>query len=765
MEAKKLCIVGAMLVTLGCEQNSGTCTTGKVGDCPQGTVCYAPGDVSLGAQGTCVVGELDEEGRLKMAVSAWKVFRDGLEIAPLRFDSRELHSMSVAPGTDNPQAGWLGKGAAELHVTAEGSADVETRLDVIVGNATYACEHVPGKCRMANCDWTCALPRGWAGEGTHAEVKIRLGERGFELRRLYRVATPPQIRFEMAPSAMVGEEVVFCATREEEDAVPVTGWNIQNAKLIHETSEVPVEWKLLEADASKACWRTTLPLAGKSGAGAARLEVHVTATDAAGSTLEAGYKNPHFRIERVLCQTDVAGMGATASVTEPLAFASNQLVFGAGNQLYFYNRSCEEEEAGKLHSGAVKGPMVVMGNTGRVAAAITSPERNETRLVQVNASTRALIEDRGCEGIPGRVLSPAYGDSMFDKGLALMLGPGSSSSSGTDWILAAPANADWANGGTGKAGFMMVFWPNASEAKQRCRYSYEAGVAPIRLTPVQAMPMTHIANPQPEDVLFVGAATYPRIVGGVETMLSWQYYTLDFPLAYGDFNTEGALLNPTGLAAATVYDAPSAKTVGSVWLSGQGLQRLKFLGLPQKGLVNVLQPTETSPARTSPAAVDDKGRAYVVVETLPEVYELHRFEAQAADNENSENHASLPAGSKPVGSPLLGEPINGSPAELYVVMTNGTVLAFEAAELALLWKMELGFEISQTAQPVLVSSPQNAQQGNLLWIVGERGQVRALRVGSNGLNRSALWPKAFRDNCNSSSRQVHKNMSSMLSCF
>jgi hypothetical protein len=208
--------------------------------------------------------------------------------------------------------------------------------------------------------------------------------------------------------------------------------------------------------------------------------------------------------------------------------------------------------------------------------------------------------------------------------------------------------------------------------------------------------------------------------------------------------TAGALTSPSGLAAAD----------GNVWLSGEGLQRWDFAA-------KLNSPTTPSPlvnvqsTKTSPAAVDHQGRAYVVVQ-IGSGYELRRFAAQA-NSSSPEAFAALPGhvlGS--VGSPLLGQPMgDDSPAEVYVVTTSGTVLAFRADTLAPLWTMELGLNISSVAQPLLV--------GNVLWTVGLRGEISALRVGSQGLNRSAHWPKAFHDNCNTSSRQA--TALNMPGCF
>ncbi|MCL2627038.1 MAG: hypothetical protein FWD46_09560, partial [Cystobacterineae bacterium] len=44
--------------------------------------------------------------------------------------------------------------------------------------------------------------------------------------------------------------------------------------------------------------------------------------------------------------------------------------------------------------------------------------------------------------------------------------------------------------------------------------------------------------------------------------------------------------------------------------------------------------------------------------------------------------------------------------------------------------------------------------GHTLWLVGTRGEVAAVRVNSNGLHRTAQWPKHLHDNCNSANANV-----------
>jgi len=755
MRAKELCAVVALLVvTLGCEKSLGICKVGKVGDCPQGTVCYAQANPSPGSEGECVVGELDAEGRLKTTVKNWRVLRQGQEIVPLRFDETEQNA-----DADNLEPGWLGRGAAELQLSALGSVDVEKSLEVIVEGTTYGCEHVAGKCRTANCDWVCHLPEAWAGEGSEVEVEVRLGEQGLKRKRIYRVSkAASNIHVDMDSSALLGERLELCATQEG-SAAPAKSWKLQNSTL----SGTPLVWTPGTAGTHKACWHTTLPLTVKMGVGETPLNAVILVANDASDLLRLDYEK-RLQVERVFCQKE--SLTGNVPVTQPLAFASSSasksLVFGAGNQLYFYDTSCKEKETVRsLHSGVVQGPMVVLGGTGQVAVAITEGPagREGSRLAMVDANLVKFSygRERDCDvnaadeyGYPffaGEGEVPV--EPLFDKGLALIQMGNASSLAG--WLLAAPAIIP--KGGYSKDdAYMTTFWPEQTVVSKRCQATAAPGRRRSLLTPVQPIETARSIAETLVVAVFkerYSAEDIRDIIGYWRPLASGYYFG---GTIVGASVTWGVLAEPTGLAAAN----------GNVWISGQGLQRWDFIKRPSFTLQSwqdvppgILMDVQLN-MKTSPAVIDEQGRAYVVVETSPNVYQLRRFSAQANTRETPEAFVSLPAGvSEPVGSPLLGQPIGDSPAEMYVVTTQGTVLAFEADQLALLWTMELGIPISREAQPLLM--------GNLLWVMGTQGEVRALRVGSNGLNRSAQWPKAFRDNCNTSSRQANHDY--MPACF
>ena len=767
MEARKLYVVGALCAALGCGPDLGTCKLGKIGDCPQGTVCYAAGSNAKGAEGQCVVGELDEEGRLKVTIKSWKLVRGDEEIVPLRLDAAE-QALAGVLNEDNPDASWVGKRAVELHLAATGSADVEKSLEVTAAGTVHRCSPVPGKCRTANCEWLCNLPEGWAGKGPVVEVEIKLGEQGLKRKRLYRVSLEPRVRFEVldAASILPGKEVVFCITREEAEVTPVHSWEIQSLKLTQETSrgvaQTLIGWKSEPSDVeNQACWRSTFPLTAKLGAVDAQLKASIVMRDMAGDAIQTDH-SVDFKWKRLLCSADA--ISEAEAEVPPLALTPSGLVFGLGNRLYAYDSNCETRSL-PLHTGIIRGSMVVLGDTHRMALTTLGggpSQREGTRMTVVN--TEKTLKFEASAGVMECHLNSRDASNrrffvdglLFDKGLTLFQ-VGRGGNDAREWHLAAPANPPLDSDDDAYLASLTLDgrWPSTPSSRCHATYHMSDTRPPIFLTPVQPR-----AGVYSKEALVVSQFLHP--LRGTPTLLYWEPYentgrwNLGAPVK--DSFTTDTVEEATGLAAAGSH---AAAYVARVWLSGRGLQRWDILvNKPSEGVVSVLPPS----VKTSPAVVDSLGHAYVVVdttphwpETTPHVYELRRI---APDDNHSAVRVSLPGGvAGPVGSPILGQPLGESPAEIYVVTTQGTVLAFSVT-MELLWTLELGMPVSATAQPVLT--------GNVLWIVGTRGEVRALRVGSNGLNRQAPWPKAFRDNCNTSSRQSTPDSASpfaLPNCF
>jgi len=749
MGVKKLCTLAMFLIALGCAP-SDVCKVGRMGDCPQGTVCVALGeDITDGTEGRCKRGELNAEGRLRITLDEWKISRADESIVPLRLDAAELG----ASDTDNPKAGWLGTGAAELFLEASGSADVETRLEVLVGNApctSCSCKPVAGHCQRTRCKWECELPAGWAGEGPVAQVAIRLGEQGFQRTRSYRVTTKPQIRmalFELAQPMLAGDEVRLCAMREEEGAVPVREWEIQSLKLSGTSEtfppwEVPVQWrreseKLEEfEEAFHACWKATVPLAARIGAGAVQLNAEIVAKDASAADILVS-QSLDFQLGRIHC--NVAESLPAGKVTEPLAFTSaKELVFGAGEHLYFYNQSCQS--AGTMHPGTVKGPMVVIGNSGRMAIGIKerpAGSPNRSRLALVNTDNKRIValgeaptgDVRNCIP-PSNMLTGADLGFTYDRGLGGLARLPPNSFRGERWHLLAVSTPTHSAFERDDARLVMMVIDKDASSFIACDrlFTGHLWLPPIRMTQDR---VAGRGEPSSDGI-------YANRIFSSEINLEYDHL---IPAGIGE-GTRNALLLPTGFAAAGEH----------VWLSGQdGLQRWNWELVgdnPQESLVTVLSES------TSPAAVDSERRAYVVVKQQAG-YELRRFKATPIATDIPADNFVPRIPGPAVGSPLLGQPLDDSPAEVYVVTEAGTVLAFHAETLEPLWTVELGIPIAPTAQPALA--------GNMLWTVGTGGQVRALRVASNGLSRSATWPKTFRDNCNTASATT--TFADMPSCF
>jgi len=487
-----------------------------------------------------------------------------------------------------------------------------------------------------------------------------------------------------------------------------------------------------------------------------------------GPTPEEEEEEPPHAHVRQACSTRMSGLSAHA-VRAPLAASAGQLLFAtslgntpANSSLYVFDTAaCTPLH--HVHTGAVQGPMVVLGS-GLVALALGSggPEgegRNTPRLalVDVAKAEPGFVHSNNMDCARGHKNISL--NALFDKGLALV-NLGSLSAPG-HWRLVAPANA-------GNTGRLVAYAPYATKTEERCMARADEVEmsrlnTPFLLTPVQGFG-NHDDDPEAEvwreEWMTVHEKNSKVVVG------TW---VLDD--GYAEKPEEWALMEvwETKASIASGMAAGGLDATGreQMWLSGQGLHRVFWNEAPET-VLDVHWPT-------SPVAVDSEGQAYVVVQT-GNSYELQRFAndiAQGAATECSvgdnspcknwqrcmglENQAAGSPGrcqvtplarapafhEAPVGSPLLGEPSGDNPAEAYVVTTSGTVLAFHAATLELLWTAALKLDIAPSAQPVLL--------GERLWLVGANGEVRSLRVDSQGLNRSARWPKAFRDNCNTSS--------------
>ena len=405
--------------------------------------------------------------------------------------------------------------------------------------------------------------------------------------------------------------------------------------------------------------------------------------------------------KRLACSAQTEGLLANA-VTQPLVRAGKHLVFASSvgegatpenNSLYFFDTA-----ACALHSrvyvGTLTGPMVALGGSGRIAIAVGTgkpPEQQDVSHLYL-ADAKARLEN---------TVSPTI-DGTYEHGLSL-LGIGNADGTDEAWFFAASKYArNWMTGEYNSC--LTAYFPNKDKPMERLR---DSSPQSRRFR----APLSHIASsPDAWTVLtHAGAASSA------------------FVQSYWDF----------GLSAGWSSAASSLRQGYLFWMAIAGEEAWENAFLSQE---------------SSPAVIDEQRRAYAVDTTAAgNAWRLQRFE-WGVDTAQAWSPLFDEA---PVGTPLLGEPLPHGAAEVYVVTEKGTVLAFNAESLALLWKAPLRMEVSRKAQPLLA-------EGNL-WVVGMQGQVRALRIESTGLSHKAHWPKAFGDNCNTSSKLVRP--SNMPSCF
>ena len=464
---------------------------------------------------------------------------------------------------------------------------------------------------------------------------------------------------------------------------------------------------------------------------------------------------PEPELGFLVCSTHIEGLSPNA-VSAPLAASGGRLLFGtslgdteANSSLYVFDTAACILW-GSLHTGAVQGPMVALGGDALVALALGRggpAERSTARLalIDLEKAKPNFVHDSEMDCVAGS--GGSNNNALFDKGLFLMR-IGSQHGQG-NWRLGAPANA-------GNASRLLAYEPHVQKTQERCNatmcscWGNEAPRTPFLLTPMKGIGVDGL-----RELMTIHETTsiWARAWFFCEICLDWDLQHSE------EIQTFKA---PSGIAGGGTVQGRE-----QMWLSGNGLQRIYWKEKPEVVLGEHW--------RTSPAAVDSEGRAYVVVQTSAQSHELQRFAYNAAQGEAREcvvgdnspckswqhcmGMGSQAAGTpglcqgapeartssfvgEPVGSPILGQPLGDKPAEVYVLTTTGTLLVFNADTLALLLEKALDIQVLPSAQPVLM--------GHVLWAVGSGGEVRGLQVNSDGLNRNAWWPKAFRDNCNTS---------------
>jgi len=507
---------------------------------------------------------------------------------------------------------------------------------------------------------------------------------------------------------LLGERVQVCAELQL-PSVPLQcvqpellGMDIGNLQRGHR--EEQLTWKpVAGATASRICQEAWLPLSWERGD-----------TQIAVSVRMAGSSTPLRQsltvlLTRTACSFAASGLGDNA-VTQPLVVSGSRLLFGTspGNDSHlhvFDTSSCTL--AGSLHTGAVQGPMVALGDTGYVAVATNGTGtgvRRTPRLTLVNAQGAPPDFDALSSNADASDCVQLTASTTFDRGLSLLSLGDENTPRSRSWRLVAPANnttqprlvayAPFETTGTG-----------STAINARCTRSATTVLYPFLI------PTAQRANGSVVGVFGNTAASYVSV---------WEW------------------------TSTLVYSSSTAQamTLGSSSV-------MVIAGENEDILINDVN--------QNPMAVDSLSRVYFVHLNMDSnSYRLERMSTPTVPRSVSD----VSFQKAPVGSPLLGEASADNAAEVYVVTTAGEVLAFEAESLRHVWTEPLGFDISPTAQPVLVA---HADGSGTLWVVGMRGEIRGIRVGNHGLNRRAQWPKAFRDNCNTSSRMSNPNV--LLGCF
>jgi len=502
---------------------------------------------------------------------------------------------------------------------------------------------------------------------------------------------------EAPQQALLGEFMWLCVGAASDSNLRPSSIGLSAPKLWRGEEEAPLEWEGAEEGPWRVCKKALLPLHLQAGEWS--LEARVEATDKAGVRRAAG-ESLKLRLTRIACSHEAVGVGGSIA-RQPLVVSNGRVVFAAGSGLYFFEVGpCSMEATSPIQTGATQGPMVALGNSGKLAAVLGGRGQGQ-RL--------ALVEGWGI--VPG---GPGEGclqgsNVNYERGLSLLSFP-ATSGSGTPWRLAATAN------GASDNQTRLVAYILEDEASPRCVSSPEFPFP-------ASIPTAQKANAEVVSVHIFHLSEFYRAVR------LWHFEGNAWTLTQTFLNST-PIGNPTSMAIAGE---------NTVWL--------------------------TDIFEASPVVVDSRGRAYFVGKNAgSRGYQLQRYAAEAelgywgAQPEATSVELSTP----PVGSPLLGEAMGEQPEEVYVVTTGGKVLAYRAERLGEpLWTESLGFNILPEVQPVLVADTQGG--GGTLWLIGAGGQIRGLRVGSAGLNRTAHWPKAFRDNCNTGSRQV--NAGNMPGCY
>jgi len=700
------------------EETLGTSCTTDAG-CTFGTVCE-----SLGGPSICRPGGRLPSGEVVAALKSFQLLQEGNALLPAQVNGGEIH----------PHPGFVREGEnlpTTVYMVTQGPGSGEGSL--WLDNAP-ACATMRPQCTANSCKWTCPLPPSWEGTGKARLATFRwvFGRAKVEHTWRYLVGPLPKPSLALVgnpSSVLAGDTMRMCATLSPLEVLlpsPPSSLhlfhlhlaNMDVEKLLKKTLESTQEVPLTSEPAtrespSRMCRKFQLPLNAESGD--VHIEASVDIANTAGHFMGTARPSHPTSLTRIECTQALTPALADAA-TQPLAMSGRFLLIGAdggtntlerNNSLYLLD-TARCILSGNLRTGATQGPMVVLGETGEVAMATRGTGgpsgRTAPRLLLVRVSPQLAFPRSASEDCVVGTATGTFSGARFSQGLALLSFP--SHATGT-WHLAAPANHD-----TNNQTQLMAYAPWGATSAERCK------------------PSETVARPFLSPLVHKASGTVAGVHATNTTEWHWEA--------------------EAGWTRQTTY-------------AGDGMANPSFMAVTGEDSVWA----GDLYAGESAVAIDAGGRAYMLKFASSSLLQLWRYAANAKPRDPPEGSTSLPSGTfVPVGSPLLGEPLADSAAELYLVSTDGKVLAFEAESLRLLWTEQLRnadrepLKISPTAQPVLVA---NANGSGTLWVTGIRGEIRGIRVASQGLSRLAQWPKAFRDNCNTSSKQV--TPSHMPGCF
>jgi hypothetical protein len=658
------------------------------------------------------------------AVETWHLSQDDVsEVVPLR---------SLGEKKDNPEAGWLNSGPGEVVVVVTESRDTgELEVWTTYGNA--ACVGLSTESGLSH--WSCEFGEGFAGDGSEVEVKLQFGEES-EQAKVFRVDTQgPELVFTLTGSGTDGKgtpggTIKVCAEANTQGAplalLEFGDGDIEASLEGLAPVSLPLDWTLSEDSPEKICYSAQLPeLLEFNDTDMLSVAVRAEATDAArNKTTEADTKQ--LGLTHVGAELSLMG---NLETTLPLAWTGGHVVIGMTNAasgsgyVYFYN-----PVDGTLSNSENVGPLsglATLGDSGRVAiTTLESTSGMKARASVVGTDGRFVDSNRNTDCVRGENTVPA--NAILNRGLALLsLGNGDGTG---DWRFVVPMNTG--SPANTRDRYIMAYAPYEStgNASSNCKRGqdllWNVITSPVVLSTAEALVLRDYSGIHPEKQKWNGS--------------SWdQIENFQF--------SNSALKSVTSVAAGAQRFWATA-TYASV-----------SADVLENGLIEeVGKVTPYSNAGSFGAvALDASSRAYVVVAPLgSSTYELRRYNNPTDLGVITSKPLNKSA---PVGSPILGHPISGNAAdaEVYVITTDGTVYGFNAGTMEPLWTQSLSITISPKAQPLL--------KGNRLWVIGTNGELRTLTVKSNGLHRTAYWPKMYRDNCNSSSHL--STYETLPSCF